>query len=78
MSPVPDGRRLLLAGKALGKDQEEGDRSDFLPIRVLSDSTSLFTVPTCRTFEGDTRKFLGKASAGKVVERYPMFKVVML
>lgn len=64
----------------LGRTRSKCDTSHFLHIRVLSDSTSLFTVPTCRTFEGDTMKFLGKASAGKLLKRCLMFmfKVVML
>lgn len=66
--------------KHLGRTRRKGDTSHFLLIRVLSDSTSLFTVPTCGTFEGDTTKFLWKSSAGKLVKRDPMlmFKVVML
>lgn len=70
----------FLLEKLLGRTRRKGDTSHFLHIRVLSASTSLFTVPTCRTFEGDTTKFLGKASAGKLVKRdlMLMFKVVML
>lgn len=70
----------FLLEKHLGRTQRKSDTSHFLHIRVLSDSTSLFTAPTCRTFEGDTGKFLGKSSAGKPVNKYLMFmfKVVML
>jgi len=85
MSPALDGRRLILAGRALSGNRSNSYTFHFIYRNhsmsgFLSESMPLLAVFTCRPFEEDTIKFLGKASAGKLAEMYLifLFKVIIL